>query len=251
MADILTVLLLVSVVLFPLFFKKYQGYHRTQDVVRYKKIHKNGLIEMPDLTYRLVLEALPINLGTKSFKEQEMVWETFKEMLNVVNVESTFLVQSRHLTLQNYMAELEKQHEKVSWPGLDKVFKKQKEHLKKIVSSTSVKEHKYYIILEFNPNVAQSNLQIENATAQKILSKFSKQKIDKKNALALAEQELGDATNIALNYLSRIGVRGNRVGRLEIIETMYVALNRELAARHPLKEMLGDRILSQTTKHNG
>ena len=95
----------LGVAIFLLFFnrKPQEEADSTQDLLRYKSISPDGIIELPDGLYRLVLEVEPINIALMNDAEQEAAWTTFREMINILTVNFYFCVQSRHMDLKEYM----------------------------------------------------------------------------------------------------------------------------------------------------
>jgi len=201
---------------------------RAQDLFQFKKIFDDGLIELHNGKYRRMLEVEPINMYLKTPEEQELIWMQFRNMLNAISIPITILVQSRHKDIKPYVAELRDSASNLPTAPLVKYGLELAEYLENEVTEEQIKDHRYYIILEADPNIKEGNIDIPNETVSKLVRSFQKP-LSKEEAEDVARQELADHINIIASFLSGIGLNVYTMDKNAVLEMSYSALNRDLA----------------------
>lgn len=201
---------------------------RTQDLFRFKRITDDGFIELPEGLYRAMLEVEPINMYLKTPEEQQIIWSHFRDMLNSLHTSMTILVQSRHKDIKSYVSNLREMADTMPTENLKKFSHELSDYLEQEIMDKHVKDHRYYIILEVNPNIRESSFEIESELVDEIVSSFQKT-IPPHEAEDLAKQELTDAMAVVASYLNALGMTVYRMDKTAILEMAYSALNRDLA----------------------
>ncbi|MGI6657868.1 MAG: hypothetical protein ACOX4N_00395 [Dethiobacteraceae bacterium] len=222
----------LGVAIFLLFFnrKPQEEADSTQDLLRYKSISPDGIIELPDGLYRLVLEVEPINIALMNDAEQEAAWTTFREMINILTVNFYFCVQSRHMDLKEYMDNIDARAKLMEdYPKITAYHQKLRSFLEQENADNSIKDHRHYLILEIDPHEMTSNVQVKNQALSTLTAGFQQKRLSGEEARAVAKQELENSAMIAHSYLNRIGIQSYRLNYTGVLEVCYAALNRDLA----------------------
>ncbi len=202
----------------------------TQELLRFKKITQDGIIELPDGLYRLVIEVEPINLTLMSPVEQEATWTTFRELINTVTTSMYFCIQSRHLDLKDYLNYLSSQEKTVeSFPKLREYHEKLKSFLEAENTEKSIKDNRHYFILEVNPYESMSGIQVQNEALTNLAAGMQQKKLSREEAQSVAKQELENAAIISQSIFGRMGIQTYRLNYTGVLEAGYAALNRDLA----------------------
>lgn len=201
----------------------------TQDIVNFKRITDDGFIELPDGTYRAMIEVEPVNMYLKTPEEQKLTWMQFRNLLNSIHVPMTILVQSRHKDIKGYVSDLrESSKEIVGYEKLQQFGHDLASYLEAEISEKYIKDHRYYIVLEVNPNVRDTEIDIPSESLTNFVTSFQKP-LSPDEAEDVARQELMDSMTVIASYLSGMGLSVYRMDKNAILEMSYSAVNRDLA----------------------
>lgn len=218
--------------------KPQENPNTTQDLLRYKSISSEGIIELPDGLYRLVIEVEPCNVALMSGVEQETTWTSFREMLSTLTVNLYFCVQSRHLDLKYYMDHAEERARLMTaYPRIYAYHQRLIEFLERENIENSIKDHRHYLILEINPSELAGGLQVQNEALSALTSGLQQKSLSGEEARSVAKQELENAAMIAQGFLNRMGMESYRLNHTGVLEMSYAALNRDLAPVARFEEM--------------
>lgn len=201
---------------------------RSQDLFQFKRIFDDGLIELHDGKYRKMIEVEPVNMYLKTPQEQELTWIQFRNMFNSISIPATILVQSRHKDIKSYVANLRESAKKLPTAPLIEYGYELADYLMNEVTEELIKDHRYYIVLEVDPNIREGNIEIPNETISKLAKNFQKP-LSAQEAEDLARQELTDHINIVASYLTGMGLNVYKMDKNAVLEMSYSALNRDLA----------------------
>lgn len=202
------------------------------ELIAYKEIHPNGVVELENYRYRLVLEYEPINIDQMSASEKAIVWLGFREYLNCLLMPVTHIIQSRKLDLKNYFTEI-----KAFNQDSDEKIKKYAEEYAAYYSQRAERQrdHKYYAILSFDAlelASIDSGIKVDND----FLNAFTQRGKKKKDAKmspdeyqTLAFNELDDQTAVIQYTLGSLEINVRRLGKLEVADFLNHTLNRDLA----------------------
>lgn len=202
---------------------------RTQDVIRFKRITDDGFIELHNGVYRAMLEVEPVNMYLKTPEEQRIIWSQFRNMLNSLHTPINILVQSRHKDIKGYVNNLrESARDIADYPKLRQFGNELASYLENEISEKYIKDHRYYIVIEVNPNIRDSEIDIPTEALSDLVSSFQKT-LDPEEAEDVARQELIDTMAVIASYLSGMGLSVYRMDKDAVLEMAYSALNRDLA----------------------
>lgn len=247
--NILTIAVVVGGIIFYYYLNRTGERNKTtQDLIRFNAVIDKGIIELPDKTYRAALEVTPVNMHNRTDQEKASILETFSQMLNSLNVGIAFHIQSRDVNIEDYLDALYEKASKVNWGPIQDNAQKKIDYFRRMTQDRSVKERRSYIVLEFNPEIAQSGMQFENESLQKLMQSFGKQKLSGKDSANLARQELKNAVDTIAAYAQRMGMKLHWLDQTALMEVMYAALNRELSAMHRFNSYHYDGVFSPCTE---
>lgn len=207
---------------------QHDSFDRTQDLLRFKKISDDGIIELPEGIYRAVLEVEPVNMYLKTPDEQLRIWMQFRNMLNSIHIPITILVQSRHKDIKEYISELKESSKGMVTEELQRFGFELADYLETEISEKHVKDHRYYIVLEVNPHLRETDFEVPSEAVSQLMSSFQKP-LSPEEAESLARQELQDHIAIIVAYLRGMGISVYRMDKNAVLEMAYSALNRDLA----------------------
>lgn len=211
-----------------------------QELLDYKDITPEGIIELPNYNYRLVIEVEPINMALRSFEEQSAIWLGFKNMINSLNVPATFLIQTRYMNLKNYLDELERFNSNRS-QHIKTLVREHIEHLSKKAEGKHIRDRRYFIILKIDGSSTgvESGIEIENQlinTFVKSLPNFQKSKTSPVEIKSNAKDVLLETSSIVISALDAIGIRSIQLDKKAVLDMLYQTFNRDLAPYARLEE---------------
>ncbi len=228
MIGLIVTLALFAYVLTILNKGKHDKFENTQDLLRFKNIDDNGIIELPESIFKAMIEVEPINMFLKSPEEQRIIWTQFREMLSALHVPFTIIVQSRHKDIKAYVSGLIESAKQKATEQLQIYGYELAQYLISEIQEKRIKDHRYYIVLEVDPNLRKSELDIPNDTISKLAAGFQK-KLSYHEAKELAVQELQDNIGIIASYLRTMGLNAYSMNKDAVLEMAYSAFNRDLA----------------------
>jgi hypothetical protein len=225
----------------------------TQELMRYKEISANGIVELPNHQYRLVIEVEPVNMALKSHSEQEALWLGFRDLINALTVPATFLVQSRHMDLRDYITELKKEISKAPTPELQVYGNIHCEELS-IKTEKNVRDRRHYIILKIDAMAVSSidsGIKIENEAINALFSDLWPKRsgnMSNNEIGALAQQELDNVAGIIQGCLNGMEIPNIKLNKEGVMDLIYSTFNRDLAPHARLAEASAQEMFSLTAR---
>lgn len=219
-----------------------------QDLIFFREIHPDGVIELPGHQFRLVMEVEPVNLALKSAEEQAAIWLGLRSMANSLSIPHTWLVQTRHLDLKDYLARYRQagaKHGERIGGYIDRLAGW-------LESESEGKRHRsrrVFLILKSDATVADAGggLQTDNPLANsviKALSGIGKAKLSSQDLRRLAKDELLEAASVVQGVLAGLEIRSLVLDRAGVLEMLYQTFNRDLAAVARLSDADQDEVFS-------
>jgi len=227
----------------------------TQDLFDYKKIHNDGLIELPGQRFRKVIQVYPINKDTRSQREQAAIWENFRALINSLVFPATFIVQSTHLDYNDYTENVREELEKIDNRAVREYGEEYINYIQGMSENRAARAHKYYIILKIDvaSDSVDSGVEVEDNTIAIAINAFLKavnrpKKLSDEEATRLARSELDNMANVVQSYLNQIGVKSIKLNKKGIVDMGYTTYNRDLANVIRTKEVDDIEAFSLFTK---
>lgn len=204
-----------------------------QDLFELKEVHPDGLIELPGDKYRLVVEIEPVNLALRSRQEQAAVWIGLRAMLNSLNVPCTFLVQTRHLDLRDYLEDYRRKADECP-PHIRSYARSLCDWLQKETEGKHLRDRRFYAILKLDAASTgiEGGVQTDNPALNELvnlLSKAGKTKLPSGELRKLARDTLFEAASVIAGSLGSFEIGARVLDRRQVLEMLYATLNRDLS----------------------
>lgn len=223
----------------------------TQDLICYKDISQDGIVELENHQYRLVIEVEPVNMMLKSIEEQKALWVGFRDLVNALTIPATFLVQTRHLDLKDYINELQSLINKAPTLQLQAYGKDLCSFLGE-KTEKNVRDRRHYIILKLDAQAVSSidsGVKIESEALDALLSDLTpkKGKMSDKELRAFARQELENMAGVIHGCLNAMEIPSMRLNKLGVLDLIYTTLNRDMAPHARLVDADAQQMFSLVT----
>lgn len=212
-----------------------------QELLAYKHMTDDGLVQLENGTFAIVLEAHPINVKTKSQVEKDGIWINFRTAINELACPITLLVQSQYLDMGEYIEDYSNRIENTNLTQeLNETLTGVSKHLYGY-TERKTRDYSAYIIVRFNPYTygAESGVETGNVTVDKLMKKLHQQKeaLDEEEAFTLAEDMLDEVGDILYQSFDPIGIKLYRLDKLGVHHMIYTTLNRDLALHQKIHEV--------------
>ncbi|MBI2054688.1 MAG: hypothetical protein HYT39_01160 [Candidatus Sungbacteria bacterium] len=204
--------------------KKSKTARASQDFLTIDSI-RDGVIVLKDGGFRMILMASAFNFALKSPEEQDAIIYQYQNFLNSVDFPVQFVVQSRKLNIEPYLAGL-REFERAQENELLKMQTGEYiEFVRNFVELSNIVTKTFYIVVPFSPSIAES------LGAVSFLGSFLKPKT-KRSSEALKDdsfmeyktQLLQRVDSVQLG-LQRFGIRTIILKTDELIELFYSLYN--------------------------
>lgn len=234
MADLLFFGVVAAGLYFLLFgLKKEKKMITGQDLLNYREIYPDGIIELPGLRFRLVLEVEPVNESLKSIKERQGLWLGFRNLVQTMNIPYTLKIETRFLDLREYLDGI-KECAGRKTPLLRDYGHELSQWLEKKSENRQNRDRRCYIILKIDSvskgiesGVKTGNPLLNNAISS--LSGLQKSGIPEKDLRRMAMDELRVMCGVVRAALEGMDIVSRQLNKQEVLDMIYSTFNRDLA----------------------
>lgn len=184
---------------------------------------RDGVAVLKDGGLRMILMASAFNFALKAPEEQDAIISQYQNFLNSVDFPIQFIIQSRKLNIEPYLAMM-REYEKAQENELLKIQTSEYiEFVREFVELSNIMTKSFYVVVPFNPSVA------EKAGVNSLLGSLFGGKSDQAKAAGdnFAEfktQLLQRVDSVQLG-LQRFGIRSVLLKTEELIELFYSTYN--------------------------
>lgn len=204
-----------------------------QDLLELKEVYPDGLVELPGGKFRLVVEIEPVNLALRSFQEQAAVWLGLRSMVNSLNVPCTFLVQTRHLDLRDYLDDYRRRAQDRP-PHIRDYALSLSDWLAKEAEGKHLRDRRFYAVLKVDAASAgvEGGIRTDSPVvneAARLLSNVGRSKLPADEMRRLARDSLFEAASVMVGSLCSLEIGARVLDRREVLEVLYATFNRDLA----------------------
>lgn len=201
----------------------------TQEFISYKSLSRDGIIELPDQRFRLVIEVQPINLALKSPEEKQAIWLGFRQMIDSLTLNVLFLVQTRYMDMREYLKQLAQAIESVSTPELQDYGA----YLVRDLAGRTekkIRDRRHYVIVKYDQDNGNNlGLETNSQVMNGALARMSQKTVSDATAREMARQELENTALIIQSALANLGILSARLNRAGVMEMLYATFNRDMA----------------------
>lgn len=243
---ILTAVSIAAVIFLFMSNKKPKKINTTQELFEFEDISKDGLVHLPGQKFRKVMEIYPVNMATKSGREQAGIWDAFRTMINSLTIPVTLLVQSTHLDNTDYIAKVRTslEQQEVESPALKRFGEVYIKHVYDLSENRSLQSKRYYIVakIDVSSDTVDSGVDVDDNTIAVAVNAMLRAngktvKITNEEAERLARSELDNIIVVMGSYLGQMGIRYKPLNKQEVVDMVYTTYNRDLASVIRTKEV--------------
>jgi hypothetical protein len=234
MADLLFFLAVAAGLYFLLFgLNRGKKVKTSQGFLNYREIYPDGLIELPGLRFRLVIEVEPVNESLKSFRERQSLWLGFRNLVQTINIPFTFKVETRYLDLKDYLNSIKNCSEQK--PALLKEYGYELSRwLEKKTENKQNRDRRCYIILKIDSasKGIESGVKTDNPLLNNAISSLSglrKSGIPENELRKMAVDELRVMSGVVRSALEGMDILSRQLNKQEVLDMVYSTFNRDLA----------------------
>jgi hypothetical protein len=169
---------------------------------------KDGVLQLPDNHYRMVLQVSSVNFELKSEDEQDAIIDTYESFLNSVGCPLQILIRTREIDMDKYLLDL---NERLA-DETEKIYRSQlinyDEFIRSLVTTNKILTRHFYVIVPYD---GHSKLDFESV-----------------------REQLNLRVDIVMKGLSRLGMQSRVLASLEALDLFYSFYNPEQAKVQPL-----------------
>ena len=202
----------------------------TQQFVDVEDI-KDGVVVLKSGGIRRILLVSGINFELKSEEEQNIITYTYQSFLNTLDFQVQFLVHSRRLNIEGYLAKLEERKGDESNELLQNQISEYAEFIRSFVELNAVMTKTFFVVVPYDPMSIPSG-------GKKLFDMFGLAKktgIETDETLEHKLTQLNQRTDQVINGLTQIGLRAVALNDEELIELFYNIYNPETVERKELE----------------
>lgn len=242
MENLIIIIAIIGIIYLYWSSKKPLERKKSQDLFKYKKIHSDGLIELPGHQFRKVVQVFPIDISTRSHREQAAIWETYRTMISSLTLPIIYVVQSTHVDIADYSNSIAANLDEFDNPLIREMGQGYLKHIQDMAENRKVRSRKYYIIVKIDLNKSQEVGNEEegaiSAAINSVLRAANKQKkLSDEEAVILARSELDNTISVIKGYLSQMEIRAEALDKEGVVNMAYETFNRDLATVVRTKEV--------------
>ncbi len=213
--------------------KRQKKIESCQDLLDYREVYFNGIIEMADLKFRLVIEVEPVNESLKSLRERQSLWLGFRNLVQSINIPFTFKIETRFLDLREYVNSI-----KICSTQKGKLLMdyglELSQWLEKKTENRQNRDRRCYIILKIDSlsKGVESGVRTGNPLVNSILSLFTrlqKNSVPESDLRKMAVDELKVMANLVISSLESMDMVSKQLNKEEVLDMIYTTFNRDLA----------------------
>jgi len=219
-----------------------------QDLLSYREIYPDGIIELPGLRFRLVVEVEPVNESLKSFKERQSLWLGFRNLVQTINIPYALKIETRFLDLRDYLDSIKDCSGK-KIPLLREYGYELSQWLEKKSENRQNRDRRCYIILKIDSaskgiesGVKTGNPLLNNALSS--LSGLQKSGIPERDLRRMAVDELRIMGGVVSSALEGMDIVSRNLNRQEVLDMIYSTFNRDLAPHFSISDADREDIFS-------
>jgi|GEM_PF-1542989 len=225
----------VGVALYFLLFglKKEKKAVTSQDLINYREIYPDGIIELPGLLFRLVIEVEPVNESLKSLKERQGLWLGFRGLVQTINLPYTIKIETRFLDLREYLESI--RHCSGTKPPLLREYGRDlADWLEKKSENRQSRDRRCYLILKSDAAArgVESGVKTANPILNSALSSLSglqKSGRPEGDLRKMALDELRVVCGVVRSALEGMDIVSRQLDKKGVLDMIYSTFNRDLS----------------------
>lgn len=170
----------------------------------------DGVLILPNNSYRAILEVSSVNFELKSEDEQDAIIETYESFLNSVGTSLQILIRTREIDMDKYLSDLKERLESEAEPVYMEQLENYEEFIKSLILSNKILTRRFYIIVPYS-NVGKLDFE-------------------------LIKEQLGLTVDVVAKGMNRLGMQVRQLSSIEALDLFYSFYNPQQAKIQPLTE---------------
>jgi hypothetical protein len=172
---------------------------------------------------RVVLMCSSFNFALKSSDEQDAVIFQYQNFLNALDFPIQFVIHSRRLNIEPYLASLAERQKEESSDLLKIQIGEYIDFIKTFVDATNIMAKSFFVIVPFTPAVIEQGGLMSKTFA--VLGMGKKEGADDTRAFEERRHQLWQRVDTVIEGLQRFGIRSAPLNTEELIELFYGLYN--------------------------
>jgi type IV secretory pathway VirB4 component len=197
--------------------KKTEGSARTQ--IGIKEV-RDGILVLPDNSYRSILSTSSLNFELQSDEEQDVIIDAFQSFLNSLTTPIQIVIRVRELDIDHYLEDFQDKLKNETEEIYVSQLANYSEFIRKLVSGNKILSRRFYLVIPHD----------------------NKAKVD----FQTAKEQLQLEQEIIVKGLEKIGMTARQLTSLEILDLFYSFYRPEQAKIQPLTEAIVRRTNEQS-----
>ena len=170
----------------------------------------DGILILPNNSYRAILEVSSVNFELKSEDEQDAIIETYESFLNSVGTSLQILIRTREIDMDKYLSDLKERLESEAEPVYMEQLENYEEFIKSLILSNKILTRRFYVIVPYS-NVGKLDFE-------------------------LIKEQLGLTVDVVAKGMNRLGMQVRQLSSIEALDLFYSFYNPQQAKIQPLTE---------------
>lgn len=194
----------------------------SQKFVPIKTIH-DGVVELDDGSYVMILITNSLNLALKSADEQSAIISQFQNFFNSLDFSMQIFVKSRRTNIDGYIASLQERLKVIDGELLKLQTSEYIDYIRNFVAEVNIMEKQFFVIVPYTPAITGSksiggiSSIFGGANTSNVAGSLSN--------LEKIEQQLEERVSVVISGLSRCGLKLKKLETEEIVELFYGIFN--------------------------
>lgn len=173
---------------------------------------KDGIVHLPNNQYRTVLETSSINFELKSEAEQDVIIDSFQNLLNSLPFSVQILIRVREIDVDQYIEQILVKKDKENEKAYKEQIKNYAEFIRNLVSGNKILARHFYVIISYSPK-------------------------ERKQDFDFIKEQLKNCEDIVVKGLEKIGMKVKSLDSLAVLQLFYNFYNPNQFKSQPLKEI--------------
>ena len=171
---------------------------------------RDGVLELPDREYRVILEVSSINFELMSQDEQDMVILSFMQLLTSINFPIQILQRARQLDLDDYTTTYKQRLETEQDPIYREQINGYVDFVRELVKTNKILTRQFLLVIPLKAN--------------------------EKDTFEMVKERLANRITIIEGRLEAMGMAHQMLSSLEILDLFGSFYNPEMLKRQPITE---------------
>ena len=197
---------------------------------------RDDMLVLKDGTLRAVLLVSSLNFSLKSEEEQKATIQAYVAFLNTLEYMLQIVIQSRPLSIDPYLKELESLEKGQTNELLRMQTKDYRNFVKELVQLAEIMTKRFYVIVPYEPSIGVKRSTGFRARLMTVLNPARAIQL-REDDFARSRKDLLERVDHVTTGLNGIGLRSVELSTQHLIELFYATYNPDIARVEALPEV--------------